>query len=110
MSTPDRTTVQRLVALEHANDVRHRRAIAKRDLRAGRVNVVDYITAPPEWMETMKIVDLLLAAPKIGRVKANQLLWRCRISPSKTVGGISDRQRGEIIQALPVNHCIRRAA
>jgi hypothetical protein len=101
MSIPTRTVNQRLVALEHANDIRHRRSVAKRDLRAGRVNVADYIASPPEWMLTMKIVDLLLATPKIGRVKANQILWRCRVSPSKTVGGISDRQRGEILDKLP---------
>lgn len=110
MSTPARSIDQRLAALERANDVRHRRSIAKRDLRAGRVAVIDYIVAPPEWMDTMKIIDLLVAAPKIGRVKANQILWKTRTSPSKTVGGISDRQREAIVELLPPTYGIRRAA
>jgi hypothetical protein len=48
----------------------------------------------------MKVFDLLLATPKYGRIKANKLLQRCRISSSKTVGGLSDRQRVEIIYMM----------
>ena len=36
---------------------------------------------------------MLMAVPKFGRVKAARLLNQCRISQSKTVGGLSDRQR-----------------
>lgn len=110
MSAPARSTDQRMAALELANDVRHRRSVAKRDLRAGRVSVADYIASPPEWMLTMKVIDLLVAAPKIGRVKANQILWRSRCSPSKTIGGISDRQRAEITSWLPTPRSMRNAA
>ncbi len=40
---------------------------------------------------------MLMAVPKFGRVKAARLLNQCRISQSKTVGGLSDRQRHELI-------------
>ena len=40
---------------------------------------------------------MLMAVPKFGRVKAPRLLNQCRISQSKTVGGLSDRQRQELI-------------
>ena len=40
---------------------------------------------------------MLMAVPKFGRVKAARLLNTCRISQSKTVGGLSDRQRQELI-------------
>ena len=40
---------------------------------------------------------MLMAVPKFGRVKAARLLNQCRISQSKTVGGLSDRQRAELI-------------
>jgi hypothetical protein len=42
----------------------------------------------------------LLAVPKYGRVKVNRILTQCRISPSKTVGGLSERQRNELISFL----------
>jgi hypothetical protein len=38
-----------------------------------------------------------MAVPKFGRVKATRFLTQARISHSKTVGGLSDRQRAELI-------------
>jgi uncharacterized FAD-dependent dehydrogenase len=72
----------------------------KRDLRAGKATIDRLLESPPEYLETAKVFDLLLAVPKFGRVKANKILQQVRISPSKTVGGLSDRQRGELVQLL----------
>jgi hypothetical protein len=47
-----------------------------------------------------KAFDMILAVPKYGRVKANKILTQCRISPSKTIGGLSERQRAELVQFL----------
>jgi hypothetical protein len=33
-------------------------------------------------------------------VKANKVLQQCRISPSKTIGGLSERQRTELVGLL----------
>jgi hypothetical protein len=35
--------------------------------------------------------------PKLGRVKATRFLNQCRISQSKTVAGLSERQRQELV-------------
>jgi hypothetical protein len=43
---------------------------------------------------------MLLAVPKYGRVKVNKVLTQCRISPSKTIGGLSERQRDELVKLL----------
>ena len=53
-----------------------------------------------EWLATAKVFDLLLAVPKYGRVKVNRILTQCRISPSKTIGGLSERQRNELVSYL----------
>jgi hypothetical protein len=55
---------------------------------------------PPEYIETAKVFDMLLAVPKYGRVKVNKVLTQCRISPSKTIGGLSERQRDELVRLL----------
>ncbi len=55
---------------------------------------------PPACLETAKLLDLLLAVPGFGRVKANKVLTGCRISPSKTVGGLSARQRADLVEFL----------
>lgn len=87
-------------ALKVANNVRTKRAHLKRDLKAGRESIHDLLLEPPEWIETMKVFDLILATPKYGRVKVNTILTRCRMSPSKTVGGMSQRQRTEVVSML----------
>jgi len=98
--TFERSLAQRLDALNRANIVRVRRATLKKDLKAGRVVVVDLIAEPPEYIDTMKLFDLVLATPKYGRVKVNKILTQCRISPSKTVGGLSERQRDELVRLI----------
>jgi hypothetical protein len=89
--------MQRMEALARANDIRTRRAQLKRDLKGGRQPIEELLLAPPAYLETAKVFDLLLAVPKYGRVKVNKILTQCKISPSKTVGGLSERQRRELV-------------
>src|SRR6202790_694867 len=100
VAAPERSLLQRMEALQRANNIRTRRAKLKRDLKAGRQPIDDLLLAPPEYLETAKVFDLLLAVPKYGRVKVNKILSQCKISPSKTVGGLSERQRGELVDFL----------
>lgn len=98
--TPERSLVQRMDALQRANAIRTQRAQLKRDLKAGRRNIHKLLLDPPEWLATAKVFDMLLAVPKYGRVKVNKILGQCRISPSKTIGGLSERQRTELVALL----------
>jgi len=97
---PERSLTQRMEALRRANDIRTRRAQLKRDLKGGRVSIHKLLLDPPEYVETAKVFDMLLAVPKYGRLKANKVLTQCRISPSKTIGGLSERQRSELVTML----------
>lgn len=92
-AAPERSLQQRRAALRLANETRSRRAQLKRDLKAGRARLVDLLADPPEYLETMKVGDLLISTPKWGQVKARKALRACEISPSRTVGGVSPRQR-----------------
>ena len=84
-------------ALKRANDIRVRRARLKRDLKDGSVRIEAILANPPQYVETAKVFDILMAVPKFGRVKAARFLNQCRISQSKTVGGLSERQRTELV-------------
>src|SRR5215210_5362530 len=86
-AAPERSLTQRLDALERANEVRTKRAQLKRDLKGRRKSIGALLMDPPDYIETAKVFDMLLAVPKYGRVKVNKLLKECRISPSKTIGG-----------------------
>ena len=99
-AAPERSRAQRLDALNRANDVRTKRAQLKRDLKGGRVSIHTLLLNPPEYILTAKVFDMLLAVPKYGRVKVNKVLTQCRISPSKTIGGLSERQRNELVRLL----------
>jgi hypothetical protein len=94
---PSRSLDQRMEALTRANDIRIRRAQLKRELKAGLVRIEDIIADPPEHVLTAKVYDMLVAVPRLGRVKVGRLLTQCRISQSKTVGGLSERQRAELL-------------
>jgi hypothetical protein len=100
VGAPERSFTQRMDALRRANEIRTERARLKRDLKAGRAQIQALLLDPPEYLLTAKVFDLLLAVPKYGRVKANRILTQCRISPSKTIGGLSERQRNELVSFL----------
>lgn len=87
-------------ALEVANEIRTKRAQLKKDLKAGKVKIDVLLLDPPEWLGSAKVFDIILAVPKYGRVKVNRILNQCRISPSKTIGGLSQRQRAELVALL----------
>jgi hypothetical protein len=97
---PERSLNQRMDALARANLIRTKRAQLKRDLKGGRRSIHTLLMDPPEYVETAKVFDMLLAVPKYGRVKVNKILAQCRISPSKTIGGLSERQRSELVSLL----------
>jgi len=98
--TPARSAAQRLEALRRANEIRLGRAQLKKNLATSSVRISDILLTPPECARTQKVDDLLLALPKYGPVRVARLLAHCRISPSKTVAGLSDRQRQELISRL----------
>jgi hypothetical protein len=100
VAAPERSLQQRMDALQRANQIRTRRAQLKRDLKSGRRSIHDLLLDPPDYVETAKVFDMLLAVPKYGRVKVNKVLQQCRISPSKTIGGLSQRQRTELVSML----------
>jgi hypothetical protein len=97
---PGRSHEQRLRALQQANEVRSARAQLKKELASGKVELAQILARPPEFAMTAKVRDLLLLLPKIGPVKAGRILAQCRIAHSKTLGGLSERQRSELIDLV----------
>jgi hypothetical protein len=93
-----RSETQRLEALQKANEIRVRRSRLKKDLAAGNVQIVDILASPPGFAETERVPVLLLAVPGYGSARVSKLLLRTRISDSKRLASLSDRQRAELIQ------------
>jgi hypothetical protein len=97
---PERSLDQRMEALRRANQIRTRRAQLKKDLKSGHASITAIIEHPPEYLLTAKVFDMLMAVPKYGKVKATRFLNNCRISQGKTIGGLSERQRNELLELL----------
>ena len=97
---PSRTSEQRQAALAQANEIRRLRASLKRDIRGGGTTVRAVLADPPPYVSTSKVTDLLVAVPGVGHVRAVRLLKRCAISESKTVGGLTERQRSALLDLL----------
>lgn len=94
MMPPARSETQRMEALAVANRVRSARAREKaRIKREGRDRALEILADPPAAFGTMKVWDVLIAVPKMGRTKVNRLLMVAQVSPSKTLGGLTERQR-----------------
>ena len=91
---------RRMNALRQANQVRGLRAKLKQDLREGTVRLEQILATGADYLASAEVFDLLVAVPKIGPVKAAHLLSIARISPSKTVAGLSARQRARLIELL----------
>lgn len=99
-STPERSRQQRLEALARANEIRIQRSELKRSLRNGEERLEELITDPPEFLHSAKVAELLMSVPKVGPVRAAKILEQCRVSPSKTVIGLTPRQRRELLEVL----------
>lgn len=100
MKVPARSLEQRLFALQRANEIRLGRSRLTKKLAAGGCRIDDLLAETPELARGAKVYDLLLAVPKLGRVGVSKLLRHCRISETKTLGGLSERQRAELLASL----------
>jgi len=100
IDAPARSTEQRDLALKRANAIRIYRAELKRGFADGTADAGQALAFPPEEIRTMKVEKLLVGIPGLGGVKARRMMRACRISETKTVGGMSDRQRTELLRAL----------
>jgi hypothetical protein len=97
---PKRSAQQRREALGAANHVRRQRALLKADLKRGDRSLADLLANPPGYLVSAKVLEVIMALPRFGPMRATGLLESCRISPGKTVGGLSERQRRELLRAL----------
>jgi ribosomal protein L17 len=95
-----RSLEPRVNALRQANQVRSARAKLKQNLRADKVRLEQILATPADYLANAEVLDLLVAVPKIGPVKAGRLLAVARINSSKTVGELSERQRTHLIELL----------
>ena len=77
-----------------------RRAALKAQLKRGELSLATLIDDPPQYLASARVAELLRALPTYGPIKVERLLKRCGVSPRKTIAGLNERQRRELIEAL----------
>src|SRR5687767_13523725 len=91
---------QHMRALAQANRVRLARAELKRQVADGEASVADIVLARPWEAESMAIADLLVSQHRWGRERCRRFLSSIRMSETKTIGSMTERQRNELALKL----------
>ena len=99
MALPQLTEEQRAAALEKAAAARRVRAELKERLKRGGTNLTDVLKAAEsdEVLGKMKVSALLEALPGVGKVRAQQIMERLEIAPSRRLRGLGERQRKALL-------------
>ncbi|MCX6394693.1 MAG: hypothetical protein NTY57_07595 [Solirubrobacterales bacterium] len=91
---------QHLVALARANRVRLARAALKRNIASGETELAGVLLSNPWEVESMTVADLLSCQRRWGVTRCRRFLAKSRISETRTVGTLTQRQRIELADRL----------
>lgn len=95
MALPPLTPEQRSAALDKAAAARRARADLKVRLKSSGASLAEVLElgATDEAVGKMKVLAVLEAMPGVGKVKAQRLMDKLEISPSRRVRGLGVKQR-----------------
>jgi hypothetical protein len=91
-------------ALEQANRVRLARAELKRQVAQGELTAAQVVQNCPWEADSMSIADLLMSQHRWGRTRCHRFLGSMRITETKTIGSLTERQRLEMAGRLSGDH------
>jgi hypothetical protein len=99
---------QHLQALQRANRVRLARAELKRKIADGELSAAEVILTSPWEASSMAIGDVLMSQRRWGGTRCRKFLAMFRISETKTIGSLTERQRHALAAQLDAHACIER--
>ncbi len=101
MATPPALTPeQRRAALEKAAAARTARAEVKARLKMGSLSLADALGSDDIHIAKMKVVALLEALPKVGKVKARRIMDEIGIADNRRIQGLGAQQRSALLERL----------
>ena len=96
---PPLTEEQRRQALEKAAIARRKRAELKEQLKRGATSLKDLLgRTDDEIVGKMKVSAVLESLPGVGRVRAQKIMERLEIKPSRRMRGLGQKQRDNLLQ------------
>lgn len=98
MATPPQLTPeQRAAALAKAAEARAARAEIKARLKNSSLSLSDALSSEDSNVAKLKVVSLLEALPKVGKVKARQVMADIGIAENRRVQGLGSQQRQALL-------------
>lgn len=100
MALPQLTDEQRKAALAKAAEARKARAELKENLKRGNTNLKEVLdkAESDEIIGKTKVSALLEALPKVGKVKAREIMEELEIAQTRRLRGLGDRQRRALLE------------
>jgi hypothetical protein len=103
MALPALTDEQRKEALAKAAQARQERAMMLAQLKAGQISfreVLQRVDDENVIVCKTKVLAAVKALPGIGEVRARQLLEKAEIAENRRLGGLGQRQRATLLEAI----------
>lgn len=96
---PKLTNQQRLDALIKADKVRSRRAVIKKEIKAGKISFQELLemATGEDALAGMKVLTALECIPGIGKVKARRKLKEINVSEVRRIKGLNQKQRDALL-------------
>lgn len=101
MATPPQLTPeQREAALAKAAAARAARADIKARLKNQSLSLAEALASSDENIAKLKVVSMLEALPKVGKVKAQRIMAEIGIADNRRVQGLGAQQRSALLDRL----------
>ena len=98
MALPKFTAEQRTAALAKAAAARRARMELKDRLKRGTTTLTQVFTDADDVIGKTRVSGVLAALPKVGKVKAHDIMTDVGIAPTRRLRGLTDRQRQDLLE------------
>ncbi len=99
---PKLTVAEREAANAAASAARRARAAVKVALRASETSIFDVINSASPALQRMRVRELLEAVPGIGKLRAEAIMERAKISPTRRIAGLGRIQLSALKREMAI--------
>jgi hypothetical protein len=101
MALPQLSDEARRMALKKAAEARSARAALRAKVKSGELSFVDVLAkAGDPVVDNIKVTTLIESLPGYGKAKAARVLSELKISDTRRVRGLGDKQKASLLERL----------
>ena len=100
---PELSKEDRAKNAQLAVKARRERAEAKAAIAKKEISLFDLFNDPRPSIQRMKVIELLNATPGVGSKRAEQIMEKAKVSPSRRIGGLGRHQIEALREELILN-------